>query len=228
MTKLSTAFIHRVCVASLILCFATQLVVASDELSPDVLEYYLKKARNAVKTRNPANAGTIYSYMATSLYKYTNSHGVVGQVDTISIKYFYSWGKLDSTEIVEGDPEIFEDLVPEYEDILDQDYLFNAFPNDTGGIDLAIGFDTPNDSLPYPVGLLIINRINFTPRWLYLSYPEKQGYTKFSKAWRFTEREGLVFPDSVWIVASKGGVLGADHFRIETGVTDLIIINAAD
>lgn len=225
---MSISNLWRVSVVALALFIATQLVGVAQEGSDDVLSYYLENFRRAIKTRNPVENGTTYSYTTTTLYKYTDSRGRIGRVDTIRARFFHSWGKFDSTVVIKGDPAQLEPIGPEYEDIFNQDYLFYTFPNDTGGIDLAIGFDTPSDSLPFPVGLLVINRDNFTPRWLYLSYPEKSGYTRFSKAWRFVELEGLVFPDSVWIVAAKPGIFGTDNYRIETGVSDLTISHPSD
>lgn len=224
----SMSNLSRLAATAFLLALAAQMVAHSPAVADDVLEYYLKNVKRAIKTRNPINNGTSYFYTANTFYQYTNAHGKVGRVDTISAKFYYSWGKFDSTVVIKGDPSLVESIVPDYDDIFDQEYLFQTFPNDTGGIDFAIGFDTPSDSLPLPVGLLIIDRENFTPRWLYLSYPEKSGYTRFSKAWRFTELEGLIFPDSVWIVAAKGGVFGDDNYRIETGISDLTITHPSD
>lgn len=218
----------RASIVGFLIIVVTHSVGMAQETSDDVLNYYLNNVRRAIKTRNPVENGTTYSYTTTTLYKYTDSHGKIDRIDTISVKFFHSWGKFDSTVVIKGDPAQLEPIVPDYEDIFHQDYLFQTFPNDTGGIDLAIGFDTPSDSLPFPVGLLVINRDNFLPRWLYLSYPEKPGYTRFSKAWRFILLEGLVFPDSVWIVAAKPGIFGTDNYRIETGVSDLTITHPAD
>lgn len=225
---MSMSNLIRGVVTAFLLTIVAQTVVRSQEASDDVLDYYLKNVKRAIKTRSPVNNGTSYYYTSTTLYKYTNSHGKVGRVDTISVKFFHSWGKFDSAVVIKGDSSLLESMVPEYDDIFNQEYLFQTFPNDTGGIDFAIGFDTPNNSLPQPVGLLIINRDNFTPRWLYLFYPKKSGYKRFSKAWRFTELEGLIFPDSVWIVAAKEGVFGTDNYRIETGISDLTITHPSD
>ena len=223
MDKLSTSIVTRLTAAILVLIVCSTGFVFAEEMSPAVLDFYLGNIKRAIETRNPVEAGTVYSFTTTTLIKYTDSHGMIGRVDTISAEFFHSWGKLDSTKALRGDLKRLEPFVADYENVLDEDYIYNTFPNDTGGIELAIGFDTPSDSLPYPIGMIIVNRDNFVPRWLYLSYPEKKGYSRYSKTWRFTEQNGLIFPDSLCIVAASDGIFGSDYYRVETGVSDLKI-----
>ena len=97
------------------------------------------------------------------------------------------------------------------------------FPNDTGGPQLAIGFDTDSLRDPRPVGLAMIDRDEYYPKWLYLFYPEEKNHSRFTKSFRFVQQDGLLFPDSVWVVGAREGVFSTEHYRIETDVTEISI-----
>jgi hypothetical protein len=198
------------------------LVFSSDDSDP-VLEFYLRRAQHAFDSRDPARTGTSYSFRAKCYYKHVGDGGEIARVDSAEIDYFYSWGKLDSQKTVSGNVDLFKDLDLTYPRIFDQDYNYNLFPNDTGGRELAIGFDTDSLNDPKPVGVVLIDRELYYPLWLYLSYPHQEGYVRFSRAFRFTVEQGRLFPDSLWEVGAKAGVFFSEHYRLETGITDITV-----
>ena len=212
-----------VMVACGVLLAAAVSLLADDETDNPILDFYVERARHAFESRNPAETGVSYSFQAKFYRKVIEKGGVIGHVDSAVIDYFYSWGKLDSLRPVSGDFERFQNTDLDYPDVFTGDYVYNLFPNDTGGPQLSIGFDTPTADDTLPVGLVVIDRELYYPLWLYLSYPNKVGYKRFTRSFRFTEVEGMMFADSVWEVGAKAGVFFSEYYRIETGITDITV-----
>jgi len=209
-------------VCGVLMCVTLSLVAADDAENP-ILDFYVQRAEHAFTSRNPAETGVSYSFQAKFYRKVIEKGGVTGSVDSAVIDYFYSWGKLDSLRPVSGDFERFKDTDLDYPDVFKMDYIYNLYPNDTGGQELAIGFDTRTAEDTLPTGLVIIDRELYYPMWLYLSYPNKVGYKRFTRSFRFTEVEGMTFADSVWEVGAKAGVFFSEYYRIETGITDITV-----
>ncbi|MDD5425889.1 MAG: hypothetical protein PHN52_05345 [candidate division Zixibacteria bacterium] len=199
------------------------VLLFSEPADNPVADYYWDRARSVRKSRDPVETGTSYSFVATSFYKKVDRRGQVVDVDTLSSEYFFSWGNLDSSRTLFGDPDRFRTLDLNVPDIFKFDYYHYFFSNDTGGADLAIGFDTRVASDPGPVGLIIIDRNRFLLRWMYLFYPFKEKYKRFSRSFRFVEIEGYLFPDSIWEVGSKRGIFFSDDYRLETGIDNFKI-----
>jgi len=188
-----------------------------------VVEFYWEKAQRVGKSRDPVETGAGYSYVATSHYKKIDRKGRVENIDSVRSEYFYNWGKLDSSKTLAGDPGKFKKLDLSVPDILSSDYIRYFYPNDTGGTDLAIGFDTETARDPRPVGLFSIDRERYVLRWMYLFYPMKENYKRYSRSYRFVEVEGLIFADSIWEVGAKRGIFSSEHYRLETGISDIKI-----
>lgn len=215
---------RRTAVISLVtLSFLFGLAVAADN---PVVDFYWEKARRVDKSRNPVETGATYSYIATSYYKKISRKGKVENIDSVRSEYFYSWGKLDSSKTLAGDPKKFKNLDLSVPDILDSDYDRYFFPNDTGGSELVIGFDTPTAGDPRPTGLLAIDRERYVLLWMDLFYPKKENYQRYTRSFRFTEVEGLVFPDSVWVVGAKRGIFFSENYRLETGIEDIKVYHS--
>ncbi|MBN1211407.1 MAG: hypothetical protein JXA92_02410 [candidate division Zixibacteria bacterium] len=211
---------RRAVVISLLSIFLSfGLPVGADD--DPVLDFYWDKAGRVGRSRDPVETGAVYSFVAVSHYMKIGRKGRVENVDSVRSEYFYSWGKLDSTKTLAGDPGKFKNLDLSVPDIFGFDYIRYFYPNDTGGTDLAIGFDTESAQDPRPVGLLIIDRDRYVLRWMYLFYPKKENYQRYSRSYRFVEVEGLVFPDSVWEVGAKRGIFFSEHYRLETGISDI-------
>jgi hypothetical protein len=200
-------------------CFGSLL---ADDTDP-ILEFYKKRADEVYKSRNPFNAGVNYSFIAKTYYYVIEDDGFLKCIDSSIIKYFYSFGDQDSTiEVVSSNNKQDQ---PEfnYQNIFINDYLFNFFPNDTGGENISIGFDSKVFSYEQPVGFVILNRNLFFMKMLHLYYNHERRDKRISKSFRFIEHEGFVFPDSLWEIKAKRGILSVDYYRTETGITDIHI-----
>jgi hypothetical protein len=215
---------HLLATLSSVLLVVVSLAVTATILADDdILNFYTERARHAIESRDPLGAGTVFSLKTKSYYKHIGRGGAVAKTDSAEIEYFYSWGHLDSQKTVTGDAKRFEDIDLSCPNVFDPVYIHSLFPNDTGGQLLAIGFDTDTVADPRPIGLALIDRYEYYPHLIYLSYPAIKNHYRYSRSIRFTEREGLFFPDSVWVVGSKQGVFSDEHYRIETSISEISI-----
>ncbi|UCD63547.1 MAG: hypothetical protein JSW34_12495 [Candidatus Zixiibacteriota bacterium] len=190
--------------------------------APDpVLEFYCERAASTFPTRDPIESGADFSFRATTFYKSIGENGEVTGVDSGIADYFYSSGELDSLAVVLAPRNRQKDIDLTFLNVFSGDYDFYFFPNDTGGSDLAIGFDTYTGEDPAPVGLAVIDRTQYLLRRLHLHYPNRKYHKRYSRSFRFVERDGYIFADSVWVVSAKKGVFTTDFFRIETGITNI-------
>lgn len=186
-----------------------------------VLRFYWDRARAVSAAGDPIDHGARYSFEATTYYRSIGKLGVATLEDSLKEIRYYSYGNLDSAKVLvpAKRKSLKADLaIPR---VFDSTYLLNFFPNDTGGPEIAIGFEADSSRGDLPVGLAILDRQLYGPRWLYLSYPHRSGYRHFSRSFRFAQVDGFIFPDSVWEVGVVDGVLFTKSYRIETGVTNL-------
>jgi hypothetical protein len=188
--------------AGLAMLFLPALTIGDTESDDPVLNFYIDRARATAESRNPIERGTVFSFGST---------------------YYYSFGERDSltTDTSVSSREYEVDIF--YPNVFDHDYIYNFYPNDTGGADLAIGFDTDSMVQDEPVGIAIIDRSRYFLKWLYLYYSDRKGYKRYSHSLRFSEQDGFVFPDSIWSVAAKVGLFSTDYYRLETGISNLVI-----
>lgn len=190
------------------------------EESDPVLSYYCERASQAFVGQNPLETGASFSFRSTSYYKNIGENGEITRVDSGITVFYYSFGKLDSSEVVLKPEHTQKPIDMSYPDVFSGDYDFYFYPNDTGGAQLAIGFETFSAEDTIPVGVAVIDRDRFFLRWLHLHYPNKTYHKRFSRSFRFAEYEGYVFADSFWQVSAKRGVFTTEFFRVETGVSD--------
>ncbi|UCE25546.1 MAG: hypothetical protein JSU74_05730 [Candidatus Zixiibacteriota bacterium] len=208
---------------TLLVAAALVTITAAQEESDPILEFYCRRAAETYDSRNPLERGISFSFRATTHYMSIGEHGeVVGQ-DSGIIDYYYSFGQLDSSEVILSPERSQKVLALDFANVFAGDYEFFFFPNDTGGTDLAIGFDTPSREDSLPVGLAVIDRDMFYLRWLYLHYPNKKYHKRYSRSFRFTEYDGYIFADSLWQVTARKGVFTTDFFRTETEISDITI-----
>ncbi|MFQ5500268.1 MAG: hypothetical protein ACE5FH_11420 [Candidatus Zixiibacteriota bacterium] len=193
----------------------------SDEEVDPVLDFYCKRARAVFKSTDPVERGIAFSILAHTVHKTIGNGGRSVAVDSATTRYFFSFGEPDSlvTQGSVGGGQLKPSLWPP--NVFEGDYAFNFFPNDTGGSDLSIGFDTRSYEDSLPVGIAIIDRERCFLKQLYLYYPFVSGHRRFTRSFRFVQKDGFTFPDSIWVVGSKQGVFGADHYRIETGISEI-------
>jgi len=203
---------------ALLLC---SLAGAADDAVDPVLSYYWEHARAAEKTYDPDVPGIGYRFTART-YKHTVVRGgIISKTDSITQTYFYSNGSLDSVRTIRGQVKRFKNLDLTWPSIFENRYRLNLFPNDTGGTKLAIGLRSDSTGTRLPDGLLVIDRNRYFPYSLYLFFPDKGGFSRFTRSFRFTLVNNLVFPDSVWEVATQLGIFFPESYRLETGITDI-------
>lgn len=187
----------------------------------DVLQFYCKRAAAVSKARDPIERGANFSVRTRTFYKKVGRGAEVTALDSSLDTYYYSFGRLDSVINTFQPSHSIPDLELFSPRIFDIDYRFNFFPNDTGGVEIAIGFDTDSTVPGRPTGLAIIDRNRYLLRMLYLHYPNLEEYKRFSRSFRFSQVDNYLFPDSVWVVASRHGIFSSEHFRIETGIIEI-------
>ncbi|MCP4683853.1 MAG: hypothetical protein GY867_00240 [bacterium] len=202
-------------------------IVGSDSRSADpdpIIEYYWNNVAGKARLISPAQTGISYVLTARTFCHRIARGGRVASTDTVTCEYFYTGDCLDSLRVGEGEKDCAERVDLTFPYIFDNAYDLSLFPNDTGGVALAIGLISDSAATGQPDGLLVIDRNEYVLRNLYLYYPEKEGYRRFTRSFRFTEHEGYLFPDSVWEVGNKLGIFSSDNYRTESGVTEIRIL----
>ena len=198
---------------------AAGLLFAQSEA--DILGFYWDRSGKTFAAENPAQNNIRYRLDTFSYYKKVEKRGETTIADSAAINYFFTGATLDSQVVKSGAPDRFKlvDLV--LPDIYAYDYIIQLYPNDDGRGGLSIGLDTDSADITQPTGLLVINRESYRMTDLYLYYQQLEDFTRFTRSYRMTEHGGYLFPDSVWIVAARPGLLQPEHFRIETGVRSI-------
>lgn len=192
-------------------------------MDAEVLRYYWTRAHATLKSRDPMATGAKFSFVARTFQKKIGKLGEITSVDSATVRYFYSFGVLDSSRTLQGDPKSLRRVELIFPNIFDSTYLINDFPNDVGDSLLAIGFDTDSATDSVPVGLALIDRRTYSPKWAYLYYPDSSGFRRITRSFRLAEQQGLVFPDSVWVVAIKDEFLFSTTYRLETGIREFTV-----
>jgi len=219
--------IKKTITGTLVVLYVTIGIHGLAEIKPEldpILQFYLDRARHGIASHDPLSAGVKFVLHTNSHYKHIGRNGVVKKIDSAQIDFYYSWGELDSSVVVNGQVERFRRVDPIYPNLLDNDYQYNTFPNDTGGPELAIGFDNPQSTSKNPTGIMIIDRLKFTLGWLYLYFPEADGFNRLTRSYRFTEQSGLIFADSIWEVGARRGIFSSENYRLETAVTAIELL----
>jgi hypothetical protein len=215
-------------VAVLLVALAPGVFVSALQTDSDpVMNYYWERAGYVWNHYSSQALERDYRMIATTYYKSVANDGTVKNVDSATVQYYLTGGKIDSQRVISGNNEKFREIDLSVTDVFDIDNMVHGYPNDTGGYELAIGF-VPDSGSGSPDGLLIIDRNLFYPMWLYLYYPEKPGYRRLSRSFRFTVADGLIVPDSIWEVGAKERVFSLEHYRIETGVNSVEILPNKD
>lgn len=200
--------------------------LAAQEASDDILEFYQTRAGGVFDSRSPFESGLSFSLLGKTYYIVYDKAKNKSIKDSLIYRSYYSFGKIDSTIKVCKEcmfPEELEMSTIFYPNVFDGSYLYNFFPNDTGGSDLAIGFDTKEliDSLPD--GLALIDRERYFLKKLHLYFYKERRDRRESKSYRFTEHEGFIFPDSIWEIKAKRGIFSTEYYRLETSLTEFQI-----
>jgi len=188
-----------------------------------VLHYYWEKARRATRHAFPQTEKLEYSCSANLYLHRTGSDGHLISTDSLHAVYFFSGGSLDSQRTISGKSSLFPEFDPFYPDVFEGRYERHLFPNDTGGIELAIGLISDSAATDQPDGLLVIDREQFLPRRIYLYYPKKPGFRRFTRTFKLAPVEGYLFAVSILEMASRSGILKSENYRLETTIYDITI-----
>lgn len=192
--------------------------------SDEIMDYYRGHAEAAYDGNNPFESGVTFKLATQTIYFDLDSHARIEKADTFKIDYFFSFGKLDSQNVISETSDRTPRVDFTYPNVFAGDYTYNFYPNDVGDSALAIGFDSPNAESAEPVGIAQIDRYNYYLRRLHLHYPNKPDYTRYSRTFSFQRIESLVFPDTISEVAARYGFFSSDNYRVVTAVTDVRIL----
>jgi hypothetical protein len=192
-----------------------------------VLEYYWKMAGETFAAQDPAVGKVSYSFRSRSYYYTVASNGVALKTDSLVVDHVIGVDGVDSQTVVAGGTGRFGLLDLEIPNIFRDPYHIHFYPNDTGGASLAIGFRADSTMPQLPDGLAIIDRNEYVLRRLYLYYPNKPDCKRFTRTFRFTLRDGLIFADSISDVAARFAIFSLENYRIETGISDIRVLSPA-
>jgi hypothetical protein len=214
----------RLCGLSLAMMLVSVVGAEDSEQQGDpILSYYCERAGAVFDSRNPVERGADFSFRAKTYFMNIGEHGDVTRVDSSVTDYFYSFGQLDSSRVILAPERSHQPVNFDVVNVFTMDHEFYFFPNDTGGEDLAVGFDSFSEETDDPVGLAVIDRSEFFLRWLHLHYPNREHYKRYSRSFRFVKQDEYIFADSIWEVSAKRGVFSTEFLRTETGITDITI-----
>ncbi|MCX6834887.1 MAG: hypothetical protein NTW07_07100 [candidate division Zixibacteria bacterium] len=212
--------------ALILVSFLSISLAASDDEPDPVLQYYWDHARAASHRTNPDSSGICYGFTAKTFKRSVADDGRIRKTDSVVQNYYFCGGNLDSVNTVAGDGEKFKRLNLSSPPVFESPYHLSSFPNDIGGRQLAIRIWSDSALGHQPDGMVVIDRNEYFPHALYLYYPDKSGYRRFTRSFRFVVVDGFVFPDSIWEVATRLGVFSAESYRLETGISDIRVWRA--
>lgn len=208
---------------TLLILFLLVIISSSTILADDILDFYVNRANNTFQSRDPFAGGLNFSYQVNSYYKKIVNDRNAVLVDSSDIVYYYSFGELDSTKTIHKAEDYSDNVNLSFSNLFSEDYIFDFFPNDTGGSDLAIAFDTYDFDERRPVGFAVIDRERYFLRWMYLYNVNDRKDKRKSRWLKFTEHEGFIFPDSIWEIKAIRAVFSTNYYRIESGITNITI-----
>lgn len=208
-----------------LILLAAQGVGLTGQSATDILEFYWDRSAKTFADQDPSENNVRFRLNTFSYYKKVAKRGQETITDSVAIDYFYTGASLDSQVVRSGNPDRFDLTELTLPDIYTYDYIKQLYPNDDGRGGLAIGLDTDSVAVNQPTGLLLIDRNTYQPLSLYLYYQQFEDFIRFSRSYEIVAQDGYLFPDSVWIVAARPGFLQAEHFRIETDVRGIEILD---
>jgi hypothetical protein len=221
---MSNKNLATLCTALVALTLSLTVAVPPAQAQEDrILTFYTSSSAKVMSAVDSLLASSRYSFDVFCRHEQLE-RGKVVQSDTLIARYYFTGFQLDSQIVDIKTANRFDDLDFFAPNVMDMDYAFSFFPNDTGGVDLAIGFDTDSLNDPRPVGLAIINRDFHYPHRLHLSYPSESTRENFSQTFSFTLQAGsFVFPDTITDHVSEIGVLFPEHHRRITTIDNFRI-----
>ncbi len=206
-----------------VVAVALVLPVVAQEETDEILHHYQKRAGEVFDGRNPFISGVTFSFEATTFRKIYDKNGNTSIADSSISLYYYSFGNLDSIVTKVPSEKKIDSTDMQYPNIFKGIYKYNFYPNDTGGKELSIGYDSYEFDPSVPIGIATIDRDRYFLKQLYMHFVNEKRIDRSSKAFRFIEFEGYIFPDSVWELKCKSGIFTREYYRIETGIRNIKI-----
>lgn len=201
-------------------------ILAVTALSSDdsILDFYCKSAGAEFVGRNPVARGAVFSFRANSILKTIGDGGISTVTDSGVTDYFYSFGNLDSTRVIVAPKSRMPVFEFDARNVFGDSLIHSFFPNDTGGPELAIGFDSPSLESDAPNGIVVINRSTYATNRLYLFFPNKVGYKRLSRIYDFAPHDEYLIPELIVEQGAISGIFTTSYYRMDTRLTDVKII----
>jgi hypothetical protein len=196
-------------------------VLSSDD---PILDFYRNSAGAEFVGRNPVVHGAAFSFRATSILKTIRDGGIATVSDSALVDYFYSFGKLDSTKTVVAPKSSVPSFELDATNIFSDSLIHSFFPNDTGGPELAIGFDSPSSESEAPNGIVVIDRSIYVTKRVYLFFPNKVGYKRLSRIYDFALHNEYLVPEVIVEQGALSGIFSTSYYRMETRLTNITVV----
>ena len=197
--------------------------IDSEESDP-VLTYYWNKAAEKAPTVDPGLILSRYRCAVLARRFRIDSDGRLGRADSVLVDMFLTGNTLDSQKVIRGDIDKIGDIELQFPSPFANEYRLNFFPNDTGGEGLAIGLVSDSSLANQPDGLIVIDRREYYLRSLYLYYPEKSGYKRFTRTYNFQLVDGVLFPSEIVEIATKMGIFISSTYRMELEISGVELL----
>jgi hypothetical protein len=188
------------------------------------LEYYRSGAEKVMQEQCPLWQSESFSCKAVSRY-YRYEDKKMSFVDSSIAHYFFTGSVLDSVRPIVSSGKKSLRFSFDCPNLFSSQYLFNFYPNDTGGAQIALGVDSPQEADSLPVGVAIINRTTMRPITLFLYYPIKEDYRRYSRTLNFTDTTGPIFPNRIVEIGVRDGLLSTETYRVEIERLELSVTN---
>jgi hypothetical protein len=188
-----------------------------------ILDFYCQSARAECAGRNPLEHGAVFSFRASSRYSTIGDEGRTVVKDSLVVDYFYSFGQLDSIHTVVASKADIPQFNLNPPNVFESTFVHSFFPNDTGGPELPIGFDSPDPDSESPSGIAIIDRDNYRLVRLYLFYPNKLGFKRLSRIYDFGQYDEFLVPELIIEQGAVSGIFTTTYYRLETTISDVRI-----
>jgi hypothetical protein len=208
---------------------ALVLSAATPAVGPrEIIDYYWQKAAKVYPEHDPVIAGQPVSFTINGYIRQLSRGGKVKTTDSTVSRYYYSHRTLDSVVFVRGMKRPTFPIDVTVPNVFDTTYVRTLYPNDNGGAELAIGFDTDSTHDQRPVGIITIDRDDCTIRRLHAAYLDKPGCSRFSRSFHFTRVDGWVVADSITETAALRQFMVDEDYRIDIVITDIAVGRRAD
>ena len=207
---------YKVIIAASSLILLASLKCPAAEIKDSAVRYYIDKIDSLLNSSQIFDSNLKYTCEVKSLYHKINQRGEIDKSDTAVYLIMISHG-IDSVVNIIDSSAFDENRVPKrlsFARPWNLDCRLYFFPNDTGVGDLAIGFEPVNaDSVMLPTGMILLDRISFKIRRIYLYYPRFEDFERLSMVYQFTPGDDNLLLKSLTLQGSFYGFFQRRYFR---------------